>query len=207
MFSYHATADLLANRVILVTGAGDGIGRAAAQAFASHGATVILLGKTVPKLEETYDQLTAAGNATPAIIPLDLQGASEEHYRDLAATIESEFGRLDGILHNAGLLGQLAPIEHFDVPTWVVISAATAIALDVPLVTQDDGEQRKLTLCYPDDAEPSAGFISVLSPVGLALLGRRVGAQVSWTMPSGKQRLLTIDAMLFQPEASGDHTT
>ena len=75
------------------------------------------------------------------------------------------------------------------------------------LVTQDDGEQHKLTLCYPDDAEPHAGFISVLSPVGLALLGRRVGAQVSWTMPSGKQRLLTIDAMLFQPEASGDHTT
>lgn len=75
------------------------------------------------------------------------------------------------------------------------------------LVTQDDGEQHKLTLCYPDDAEPNAGFISVLSPVGLALLGRRVGAQVSWTMPSGRQRLLTIDAMLFQPEASGDHTT
>lgn len=75
------------------------------------------------------------------------------------------------------------------------------------LVTQDDGEQHKLTLCYPDDAEPNAGFISVLSPVGLALLGRRVGAQVSWAMPSGKQRLLTIDAMLFQPEASGDHTT
>jgi regulator of nucleoside diphosphate kinase len=75
------------------------------------------------------------------------------------------------------------------------------------LVTQDDGEQRKLTLCYPDDAEPNAGFISVLSPVGLALLGRCVGAQVSWTMPSGKQRLLTIDAVLFQPESSGDYTT
>ena len=118
MFSYHATADLLANRVILVTGAGDGIGRAAAQAFASHGATVILLGKTVPKLEETYDQLTAAGNATPAIIPLDLQGASEEHYRDLAATIESEFGRLDGILHNAGLLGTLSPFEFIDSSEW-----------------------------------------------------------------------------------------
>lgn len=75
------------------------------------------------------------------------------------------------------------------------------------LVTQDDGEQRKLTLCYPDDAEPNAGFISVLSPVGLALLGRCVGAQVSWTMPSGKQRLLTIDALLFQPESTGDYTT
>lgn len=75
------------------------------------------------------------------------------------------------------------------------------------LVTQVDGEQRKLTLCYPDDAEPNAGFISVLSPVGLALLGRCVGARVVWTMPSGKQRLLTIDAVLFQPESSGDYTT
>ena len=75
------------------------------------------------------------------------------------------------------------------------------------LVTQEDGTQRKLTLCYPDDAEPNAGFISVLSPVGLALLGRCVGAQVGWTMPSGKQRLLRIDAVLFQPESSGDYTT
>ncbi len=118
MFSYQAAADLLANRVILVTGAGDGIGRAAAHAFASHGATVILLGKTVPKLEETYDQLTKAGSSTPAIIPLDLQGASEEHYRDLAATIEAEFGRLDGILHNAGLLGTLSPFEFIDSNEW-----------------------------------------------------------------------------------------
>ena len=75
------------------------------------------------------------------------------------------------------------------------------------LVTQDDGEQRKLTLCYPDDAEPNAGFISVLSPVGLALLGRCVGSQVQWTLPSGKPRLLSIDAVLFQPESSGDYTT
>ncbi len=75
------------------------------------------------------------------------------------------------------------------------------------LVTQDDGEQRKLTLCYPEDAEPNAGFISVLSPVGLALLGRCVGTRVSWTMPSGKERLVTIDAVLFQPESSGDYTT
>lgn len=75
------------------------------------------------------------------------------------------------------------------------------------LVTQEDGTQRKLTLCYPDDAEPHAGFISVLSPVGLALLGRCVGAQVSWTTPAGQARRLSIDAVLFQPESSGDYTT
>ena len=76
------------------------------------------------------------------------------------------------------------------------------------LVREDDtGAQRKLTLCYPHEAEPHAGFISVLSPVGLALLGRCVGARVTWRPPSGAQRSLTIEAVLFQPEATGDYTT
>lgn len=118
MFSYHPSPALLAGRVILVTGAGDGIGREAARSFARHGATVILLGKTVPKLEETYDQLKADGSSEPAIIPLDLAGASDSHYRDLAETIAAEFGRLDGILHNAGLLGTLSPFEFIDVAEW-----------------------------------------------------------------------------------------
>lgn len=64
----------------------------------------------------------------------------------------------------------------------------------------------KITLCYPQDSEPSSGFISVLSPVGLALLGRRVGSTSGWTLPSGEQRRLTIVDMLFQPEASGDYS-
>lgn len=66
---------------------------------------------------------------------------------------------------------------------------------------------QELTLCYPRDANPQTGFISVLSPVGLALLGRRVGAQVEWTPPHGAPRRLTLDAVLFQPEASGDYLT
>ncbi|NCT82433.1 MAG: transcription elongation factor GreAB [Comamonadaceae bacterium] len=66
---------------------------------------------------------------------------------------------------------------------------------------------QKLTLCYPSDAEPMAGFISVLSPVGSALLGREAGTTVDWTTPAGVQRRMTIDAILFQPEASGDYST
>ena len=68
------------------------------------------------------------------------------------------------------------------------------------------GAPQKLTLCYPADAEPTAGFISVLSPVGTALLGRTVGSDVSWTSPAGETRRLRIDALLFQPEATGDYT-
>ena len=118
MQNYQAAADALKNKVILVTGAGDGIGKVAALTYARHGATVILLGKTVNKLTAVYDEIVAAGGAEPAIVPLDLKGATAKHYRDMATTIEAEFGRLDGVLHNAGILGVLTPFEHIDLPTW-----------------------------------------------------------------------------------------
>lgn len=112
MLEYQAAKDLLKDKTILVTGAGDGIGRAAALAYAEHGATVILLGKTVKKLEAVYDQIEQAGYPTPAIVPLDLKGATEQNYIDMAETIEQQFGHLDGLLHNASLLGVLGPFEH-----------------------------------------------------------------------------------------------
>ncbi len=118
MFNYQATPQALAGKVILVTGAGDGIGKAAALCYAKHGATVILLGKTTNKLTAVYDEIVAAGWPEPAIVPLDLKGATAKHYKDMAATIKAEFGKLDGVLHNAGLLGVLSPFEHLDLPTW-----------------------------------------------------------------------------------------
>lgn len=118
MQSYQATNDALQDKVILITGAGDGIGKEAALTYARHGATVILLGKTVTKLTAVYDEILAAGGKEPAIIPLDLKGATAKHYRDMAATISAEFGKLDGVLHNAGILGVLSPFEHIDLPTW-----------------------------------------------------------------------------------------
>ncbi|QIR14181.1 YciK family oxidoreductase [Shewanella aestuarii] len=114
MLEYQARKDLLTDKTILVTGAGDGIGRAAALAFAEHGATVILLGKTVKKLEAVYDQIIAQGSPTPAIVPLDLKGATEQNYFDMAETIAEQFGKLDGLLHNASQLGALGPFEHID---------------------------------------------------------------------------------------------
>ncbi|KKO44056.1 3-oxoacyl-ACP reductase [Arsukibacterium ikkense] len=118
MYNYTAPAGALHDKVILVTGAGDGIGRCAALTYASYGATVILLGKTVKKLEAVYDEIIAAGGAEPAIIPLDLKGATASHYKDMATTISSEFGKLDGVLHNAGLLGVLSPFEHINLASW-----------------------------------------------------------------------------------------
>ena len=115
---YQAPKDLLEGRVILVTGAGDGIGRAVSVALGAHGATVVLLGKTVKKLEAAYDLLVAAGAPTPAIFPMDLMGAKYKDYEDLVGALEKEYGKLDGLLHNAGILGERAPIEHHEIHIW-----------------------------------------------------------------------------------------
>ena len=118
MHTYKAAENALKDKVILITGAGDGIGRVAALTYAKQDATVILLGKTTSKLEAVYDEIINAGGPQPAIVPMDLKGATKQNYRDLAATIEQQFGKLDGLLNNAGILGSLGPLEHFCVSTF-----------------------------------------------------------------------------------------
>jgi NAD(P)-dependent dehydrogenase (short-subunit alcohol dehydrogenase family) len=112
MFQYSARPDLLKDRVILITGAGRGIGAAAAKTFAAHGATVLLLGKTEASLNAVYDEIEAAGYPQAAVIPFNLETAQPHQYDELAATLEAEFGRIDGILHNASILGPRTPIEQ-----------------------------------------------------------------------------------------------
>jgi NAD(P)-dependent dehydrogenase (short-subunit alcohol dehydrogenase family) len=134
MKEYQPRPDLLAGRVILITGAGDGIGAAAAMACAAHGATVILLGRTTRKLEAVYDAIEAAGHPQAAIYPMNLEGAAPKDYDDLAATIEREFGRLDGLLHNASQLGTLTPLGQYDIAQW---SKVMQVNLNAPfLLTQ-----------------------------------------------------------------------
>jgi len=116
--SYCPATGSHAGRIVLVTGAGGGIGRALAIALASQGATVALLGKTQRKLEQTYDAITTAGGPTPALLPFNLETATAAEYDALYAAIDREFGRLDGLAHLAGILGALSPIEHYDVPLW-----------------------------------------------------------------------------------------
>ncbi|RLA19572.1 MAG: hypothetical protein DRQ61_09165 [Gammaproteobacteria bacterium] len=116
--SFAAKKDELKDKVILITGAGGGLGRAAAKACAAHGATTILLGKTIPKLEQTYDDIIAADGPEPAIYPIDFNGATEEDYQQLAEIVEKEFGRLDGLLHNAAELGTPGPVANIESSSW-----------------------------------------------------------------------------------------
>ncbi len=115
---YQPASDLLKDRVILVTGASDGIGAVAAKTYAVHGATVILHGRTEAKLERIYDDIEKAGGAQPALVPLDLSTATPVEYNQLTVMIENEFGRLDGVLHSAGILGDITPLEMYDPDTW-----------------------------------------------------------------------------------------
>ncbi len=110
--------DLLSDRVILITGAGSGLGRALAIECARAGASVILSGRNAAKLERVYDEIESLGAPTPAIAMLDLAAATAVDYDALARVIGAEFGRLDGLVHAAGILGDRTPLEQYDVPTW-----------------------------------------------------------------------------------------
>ncbi|NND68311.1 MAG: YciK family oxidoreductase [Halioglobus sp.] len=115
---YDADRNLLHGKTILVTGAGDGIGRVAALTYAAHGATVLLLGRTESKLEAVYDEIEQAGGARPGIITMDLLTADEAQYAALADGLAAEFSGLDGLLHNAALLGEMRPIESAGYQSW-----------------------------------------------------------------------------------------
>ena len=108
----------LKDKVILITGASDGIGKATAIKCASQGATVIIHGKTTPKLELLYDEITNAGYPEPVIYPLDLEKLSPQDCETMTETITREFGRLDAVFINAGWLGASTPVQQYDIELW-----------------------------------------------------------------------------------------
>ena len=114
---YAPARDAFAGRVILVTGATAGIGRAVARDLVQHGATVILHGRNEKALEALYQELEPLG-AEPVVAQLDLERAQGPQYQSLTSEIEARYGRLDGVLHNAAILGDRSPIEHYDIGVW-----------------------------------------------------------------------------------------
>ncbi|MCC7325573.1 MAG: SDR family NAD(P)-dependent oxidoreductase [Burkholderiales bacterium] len=109
----------LHDRIVLITGASGGLGAALARACAAHGATVILHGRVVRKLEALYDEITEAQHPEPVILPLDLAKATADDFGNVANALQAQLGRLDGLVHTAALLGSLGPIEHQSFDSWL----------------------------------------------------------------------------------------
>jgi NAD(P)-dependent dehydrogenase (short-subunit alcohol dehydrogenase family) len=116
--NYTITAGELSGKVILVTGANKGFGRAMSLDLAKAGATVILLGRDLAGLEEVYDEIVNFNYNEPILYPLDLEGAEPKHYEEMAIRIMDEFGKLDGIVHNASILGTMMSIAEYDIKIW-----------------------------------------------------------------------------------------
>jgi NAD(P)-dependent dehydrogenase (short-subunit alcohol dehydrogenase family) len=139
--AYDPPATLLEGRVMLVTGAGQGLGRAVAMDAAAHGATVALLGRKVEKLEATYDAIVAAGGREPAMIPLDLAAAGDPEFDNLAQVVRRDLGRLDAIAHCASHFVPLGPLSGQSLAQWMTllkVNLAAPFALTracLPLLT------------------------------------------------------------------------
>lgn len=116
---YQTKPDLLAGRTIVVTGAGDGIGRSVARAFAAHQADLILIGRTRSKLEQVNDEIRDAYGQNSLIVPLDLATLNEQLIDDLRKGLTESYGKIDGLLHNAGILGPKTTLEHYPIPAWM----------------------------------------------------------------------------------------
>jgi NAD(P)-dependent dehydrogenase (short-subunit alcohol dehydrogenase family) len=125
---YRPAADTLKDRVVLVTGASDGIGRAVAVLAAAGGADLVLLGRNKKKLEATSDMIVDAGHAAPMLHVMDFASATWPDHLALAHALADEYGRLDGLVHAAAILGDRSPILHYDVATWQQVMTVNVTA-------------------------------------------------------------------------------
>jgi NAD(P)-dependent dehydrogenase (short-subunit alcohol dehydrogenase family) len=168
----------LAGRVIMVTGASGGLGKPLAMACAAHGATVVLHGRVVRKLEALYDEIIAAGHPQPTILPLDFANATTDDFGTVAGAIRAQLGRLDGLVHAAAFPGSLGPIEHQSFDVWqkvLRINVAAAMALtrsSLPLLTEAPDASVVFTLDTRGDDPRAYWGAYAASKAGLLALAR-----------------------------------
>ena len=142
--NFKATDDLLKDKVILVSGATGGFGKIISIALAAHGATIILVARNLRLVESLYDEIEQAGHPTPAIYPINFEGATEQDYLELANNIDSQLGRLDGIIHCAAILGTPTVFAQSDAVTWYQVHQVNLHApylltrASLPLLSQSD---------------------------------------------------------------------
>ena len=156
MISYRPPSNHLSGRIILITGAGSGIGKAAAFCCAQAGAKVILAGRTTETLEATYSLIVENNYHEPSIHPLDLEGASTSDYEILSESIANQFGRLDGLLQNASILGQRTPLAYYSPELWDKV-----IQINVT-------SQFKMTQCLISVLEKSSDASVILSLIHIS---------------------------------------
>jgi NAD(P)-dependent dehydrogenase (short-subunit alcohol dehydrogenase family) len=153
---YRPDADCLHDKVIVVTGAGDGLGRAAARTFASYGAHVVLLGRTRAKLESVFDWIESQTSTRPVIVPCDLRALDDSSADALHDAIADNYGHLDGLLHNASVLGPKVPVANYPSSEWQQVLQVNAFAPF--LLTR--------TLMPLLNAAPAASVVMTSSTVG-----------------------------------------
>lgn len=147
---------VLAGKLVLVTGASRGLGRAIALAAAAAGASLLLLARDRRALEKLADEIEAAGGPEPSLVPMNLENATVDHYAEVAGLVEARWGRLDGLVLNAGLLGELGPVRNYDPLVWARVFQVNVHAHF--LLTQ---------ACLPLlEQAPAASIVAVSSSVG-----------------------------------------
>ncbi len=187
----QSPADALIGRVVLITGAHGGLGEAASRACAAAGATVVLLGRRVPKLNRLYDAIRASGGAEPALYPLDLEGASPADYAQMAERIASECGRLDGVLHCAAAFKGLASLANGAAEDWVrgihVNLTAPALLTQACLPLLNAAPDSAVVFCLNDTAAVSRAFWGAYGAAQLGL--RALVSQLADEQSSGPVRV------------------
>lgn len=118
----------LAGRVIAITGCTGGIGRALSLAVARADAELVLIGRNVLKLQGLHAEIEQFAPGRSLMAPLDLEKSPANDYDAIAAAVLERYGRLDGLVHCAALLGALTPIDHYDVPTWARVMQVNVTA-------------------------------------------------------------------------------
>ena len=195
---------LLNDKIILVTGATGGFGKAISLACAGHGASVILLARNLRLTEALYDEIENAGFPKPAIYPMNLEGATEHDYQELAQNIDQEFGRLDGLIHCAAMLGTPTPFEHSDTETWYQVHQVNlhaAYLLTRSVISLLKQSKQASLVFITDDKKTAYWDAYTVSKQGVVALAQLLAAEyegsslhVNWVNPGKTRTALQLSA-------------
>ena len=202
--TFSPNQGLLKDKIILVTGATGGFGKAISLACAGHGASVILLARNIRLTEALYDEIENAGYPKPAIYPMNLEGATEHNYQELAQNIDQEFGRLDGLIHCAAMLGTPTPFEHSDTETWYQVHQVNlhaAYLLTRSVISLLKQSKQASLVFITDDKKTAYWDAYTVSKQGVVALAQLLAAEyegsslhVNWVNPGKTRTALQLSA-------------